>query len=71
MIFRIIFFILLGYIFIKVFRFVVSIFTSVKAHKQEDRVRETTYSKSKIDKKDVIEAKFEEIETKDDSSSTK
>lgn len=67
--FRIILFFLLGYIIVKSFKFFKAIFASVKAQKQEDRVYESSNPKSKIDKKDVIDAQFEDIEEKDNSTS--
>ena len=67
--FRIILFFLLGYIIVKSFKFFKSIFASINSKKQEDRVYESSHQKSKIDKKDVIDAQFEEIEDKDNSTS--
>jgi len=67
--FRIILFFLLGYIIIKSFRFFKSIFASINSRKQEERVYETSHQKTKINKKDVIDAQFEEIDEKDNSTS--
>jgi len=67
---RILFFILIGYLLVKTVKFIKSVLKSVKTQREEERVRETSRSKSKIDKKDVIEAQFEEIEVKDNSEST-
>jgi sortase (surface protein transpeptidase) len=68
---RILIFILFGYIIIKSIKYFVSIFTAVKESKEEKKVYETARSKSKIDKKDVIDAQFEEIDVKEDQSSEK
>ena len=67
-IFRILFFILLGYILIKSFKLIKSLFTSVNSRDEEKKVYETKRQGSKIDRKDVIDAQFEEIDVKDKSS---
>ena len=67
-IFRILFFILLGYILIKSFKLIKSIFTSVNSRDEGKKVYETKRHGSKIDRKDVIDAQFEEIDVKDKSS---
>lgn len=69
--FRILLFILLGYILVKTFRFIISVFTSVHSKREDDRVKETTAKGSKINKKDVIEAEFEEIDESKSSTSNK
>ena len=67
--FRIIFFIFVGYILVKAFRFIVTIFTSVKGKPNEEKIYETKRAETKIDKKDIIDAQFEEIDVKDSQSS--
>lgn len=66
--FRILFFIFVGYILVKGFRFLVTIFTSVRAKPEEEKVHEAKRAKTKIDKKDIIDAQFEEIDVKDSQS---
>ena len=68
MLFRLILFALLGYILVKSVRFLINIFTAVKAGKAEEKVYTTSKTKSKIDKKDVIDAEFEEIDIKSKNS---
>ena len=65
--FRILLFILIGYIIVKSFKFFKSIFNSISAKNEENKVH-NSQSKVKIDRKDVIDAQFEEIDTKDKSS---
>jgi hypothetical protein len=71
MLIRIILFVFLGYILVKTFKFLKSLFTIMNRKKEDDKIYDTSAQKSKIDKKDVIDAQFEEIEVKDDSSSNK
>ena len=66
---RILVFFLFGYILFKTIKYVISVYTSIKNQAQDGRVKETKKSSSKIDKKDVIDAHFEEIEDSDKSSS--
>ncbi|MCB0752583.1 MAG: hypothetical protein KDC52_14020 [Ignavibacteriae bacterium] len=66
--FRLIFFIILGYIIIKTFKFIINMFTGISEAKKEQQVYETKNARSKIDKKDVIDAKFEEIDDKENTS---
>ncbi len=68
-IFRFIFFVLLGYIIIKSFRFLMKIFFKGVSTSEKQKVYEPSHSKNKIDKKDVIDAKFEEIEVNKESKS--
>jgi hypothetical protein len=68
MLFRLLLFALLGYILVKSIRFLINIFTAVKAGKKEEKVYTTSNTKSKIDKKDVIDAEFEEIDIKSKNS---
>jgi hypothetical protein len=68
MLFRILFFAFLGYIVIKSVRFLINIFTAVKSGKSEEKVYGTSKPKSKIDKKDVIDAQFEEIDVKNNKT---
>lgn len=68
MLFRLLLFVLLGYIIVKSVRFLINIFTAVKAGKEGEKVYTTSKTKSKIDKKDVIDAEFEEIDTKSKNS---
>ena len=56
--FRILFFIFLGYLLVKTFKFLMSVFKVVSRKKEDDRVYDTAAHKSKIDKKDVIDAQF-------------
>lgn len=64
MFFKFILYAILGYIIIKSVRFLINIFTAVKSGKSEEKVYGTSKTKSKIDKKDVIDAQFEEIDIK-------
>ena len=68
MLFRLLLFALLGYILVKSIRFLINIFKAVKAGKKEEKVYTTSNTKSKIDKKDVIDAEFEEIDIKSKNS---
>ena len=68
---RILVFILFGYIIYKAVKFVFSVFTSVSSSKAEEKVKQGAENNSKIDKKDVIEAQFEEIDDKEDPSAEK
>ncbi|MCB9247506.1 MAG: hypothetical protein H6613_02690 [Ignavibacteriales bacterium] len=49
--FRLIFFIILGYIIIKTFKFIINMFTGISEAKKEQQVYETKNARSKIDKK--------------------
>ena len=69
MILRILVFVLFGFILFKTIKFVISVFKSVNHHRAEEKVRQGSESKSTIDKKDIIEAQFEEIDDKKDKSS--
>ena len=66
---KILSFILLGYIVFKFIKFFKSLFT-IKNEDGQQKVYTNGKSKSKIDKNDVIDAQFEEIEIKDKSSQT-
>ena len=66
---KLILYIIFGYLFYKISKFVMKMFNQVKPHKEEPKVHQTKGSKTKIDKKDVIDAKFEEIDGKEGSSS--
>ena len=68
-IFRIIFFIFIGYILVKSFRFLLVIFKSVTAKPEGEKIYETKKANTKIDKKDIIDAQFEEIDVKENTSS--
>lgn len=68
MLFRILLFAILGYILVKSVRFLINIFTAIKSVKQDEKVYTTSKTKTKIDKKDVIDAEFEEIDTKTPNS---
>jgi hypothetical protein len=68
MLFKFILYAILGYIIIKSLRYLINIFTAVKAGKKEEKVYTTSNTKSKIDKKDVIDAEFEEIDIKSKNS---
>lgn len=68
-IFRIIFFIFIGYILVKAFRFLFLIYKSVTAKPDEEMIYEAKRAKTKIDKKDIIDAQFEEIDVKKNTSS--
>jgi len=70
MILRILVFVLFGYILFKTLKFVLSVFKSINHQRAEEKVRQASDSKSKIDKEDIIDAQFEEIEDKKDQSST-
>lgn len=65
---RILVFILFGYILFKTIKYVISVYTSIRNQQQDGRVKESEKSSSKIDKKDVIDAHFEEIDDSDKSS---
>ena len=65
---RILVFFLFGYILFKTIKYVISVYTSIKDQQRDARVKESEKSSSKIDKKDVIDAHFEEIEDSDKSS---
>ncbi len=65
--FRILLFIFFGYVLMKTFRYIFSIFSSVSAKREEQQVYQTRSSSSKIDKKDIVDAKFEEIKEDDPS----
>ena len=66
---KIIFAIIVGYIIVKSYKFFKSLYTIVSSKKEDERVHNTSGSNSKIDKKDVIDAQFEDIDAKDKSSS--
>lgn len=68
MFFRFIFYVILGYFIIKILRYLMKIFSS-SFTKEKTEVHNNSRTTGKIDKKDIIEAKFEEIETKNDSPS--
>ena len=66
---KVIYVIIIGYILFKAYKFLKSIFTSISAQKEAEKVHGTSNKKTKIDKKDVIDAQFEEIDTKENNSS--
>jgi len=66
---KLILYIIFGYLFYKISKYVMKIFTKVESKKEEPKVHQTKGSNTKIDKKDVIDAKFEEIDGKESSSS--
>lgn len=68
--FRFLFFIFLGYLIVKAFKFLRTIFKGVSTNEKQ-KVYDSSSKKTKIDKKDVIDAKFEEIEVDKNSSSKK
>lgn len=68
-IFRIIFFIFIGYILVKAFRFLFLIYKSVTSKPEEEKIYEAKRADTKINKKDIIDAQFEEIDVKENSSS--
>ena len=69
MFFRILFWSLVFYIFLKAIKYVVRYFSIASKQKHDRTVRENKSSKYKIDKEDIIEAEFEDITTleKEDS----
>ncbi len=71
MLFRLLLFALLGYIIVKSVKFLINIYMAVKAGKTEEKVYGTSNTKTKIDKKDVIDAQFEEIDVKNEKSDEK
>lgn len=68
--FKIIFFVFAGYLIFKAIKFFKIIFAVKKSAESSQRVYDAPVRKSKIDKKDVIDAQFEEIEIKDKSNPT-
>lgn len=67
---KFIFLVFAGYLIFKAIKFFKIIFAVKKSAESSQRVYDTSNRKSKIDKKDVIDAQFEEIEIKDNSTST-
>ena len=63
MFFRILFWSLIFYIFLKAIKYVVRYFAIAGKKKYENSVSENKNSKYKIDKDDIIEAEFEDITT--------
>ena len=68
--FKFIFFVFAGYLIFKAIKFFKIIFAVKKSAESSQRVYDAPVRKSKIDKKDVIDAQFEEIEIKDKSNPT-
>ena len=67
---RIIYFILIGYLVYKALQFFKRLFIIKSSAETSQKVYSTSNSKTNIDKNDVIDAQFEEIEIKDKSSSS-
>ena len=65
---RILVFFLFGYIIFKTIKYVISVYASIKEQQRDAQVKKADESSSKIDKKDVIDAHFEEIDDPDKSS---
>ncbi|MCZ7601437.1 MAG: hypothetical protein M5R37_01105 [Melioribacteraceae bacterium] len=66
---RIIIWALFFYIIYKLIRTLVLFFMSPKRKQTEDNVNQPKKKKSKVDKKDIIEAEFEEIKDKEKENS--
>ncbi len=66
---KIILFFIFAYLFFKASRFLKKMFSQVNSHSDEPKVHQAKKNKPKIDQKDVIDAKFEEIDGKENSSS--
>ncbi|RJP62570.1 MAG: hypothetical protein QY331_10240 [Melioribacteraceae bacterium] len=66
---RIIIWALFFYIIYKLIRTLVLFFMSPKRNQTEDNVNQPKKKKSKVDKKDIIEAEFEEIKDKEKENS--
>lgn len=67
---RILYIILIGYLVYKAIQFFKKLFTITNSAETSQKVYGNTNVKTKIDKNDVIDAQFEEIEIKDKSSSS-
>ncbi|MCB9207309.1 MAG: hypothetical protein H6610_01230 [Ignavibacteriales bacterium] len=66
---KLIYYILIGYLIYKGIQYVKKVFFS--SQKSTDyKVHDSRKGESKIDKKDIIDAHFEEIDDKENSSST-
>ncbi|MCW8850322.1 MAG: hypothetical protein OQJ81_10130 [Melioribacteraceae bacterium] len=67
---NIILFLIFGYLAYKLANFIKRLFAAHTTDEASQKVHGAANSKTKIDKKDVIDAQFEEIEIKDKSAST-
>lgn len=66
---NIILFLIFVYLAYKLANFIKRLFAANTPDKNSQKVYGSANSKTKIDKKDVIDAQFEEIDTKDKSTS--
>lgn len=64
-----IFYLIVGYLLFKLYKYFKVIDKSMNQYKKEPKVHQTKKTESKISDKDIIEAKFEEIDVKENSSS--
>ena len=66
---NIVLFLIFGYLAYKLASFLKRLFTTNTQNEPSQKVHRNGNSKTKIDKKDIIDAQFEEIEVKDKSAS--
>jgi hypothetical protein len=64
-----IFYLIAGYLLFKLYKYFKILDASINTNKKEPKVHQTTKSKRKINDKDIIDAKFEEIDVKENPSS--
>ncbi len=69
--FRLIFYILIGYIFYKSYKAIVNILRNSTNKKSDSKIYENGKIRNKIDKNDVVDAQFEEIDEKENPPSEK
>ncbi|MBK8945933.1 MAG: hypothetical protein IPM32_11770 [Ignavibacteriae bacterium] len=70
-IFRLLFYILIGYIFYKSYKVIVNMFRNSSNRNSETNIFDKENVKSKINKKEVIDAEFEDINDKDNPPTDK
>ncbi|MBK7106212.1 MAG: hypothetical protein IPH62_13095 [Ignavibacteriae bacterium] len=69
--FRLLFYILIGYIFYKSYKVIVNMFRNSSRKSSDENIFERENVKSRINKKDAVDAQFEEIDEKENPPSDK
>ena len=66
---KLIYYMIVGYLLVKAYKYFKALFIGVKKSNEDPKVHQTKKSESKISEKDIIDAKFEEIDVKENTSS--
>ncbi len=66
---KLIYYMIVAYLIVKTYKYFKAMFIGVKKNNEEPKVYQPNNVKRKIDDKDIVDAKFEEIDVKENPSS--